>query len=185
MEREKIKYADRIEKAKKKWQEMSPQQKALLNTSNAASARAFTLWWDTLKVIEKKFNIDVMGIAKEERWKHSFEAGQRLAAKYTEHGIKDLYDAYNSQFEGVVQAEWLELNDEYLHKWNFNCPIIQHFKDLGKTDEEIREMAPYYCLADIGIMTGFNPKLEVFPQSRLLMRGDSHCTYRVEDHGGR
>jgi len=58
-----------------------------------------------------------------------------------------------------VEAKWFELNDK--------APAQVEF-----------------CLQDIGIMTGFNPKLEVFPQARPLMSGDSHCTYRVEDHGG-
>lgn len=43
-------------------------------------------------------------------------------------------------------------------------------------------MAPYFCLLSYGTMQGFNPDLEVFPQSRILMRGDSHCSYRVEDN---
>lgn len=138
-----------------------------------------------IKAIEKNFNIDVMGIVREEIWKHSFEAGQKLAEKYEEHGIKELYDAFISQFEGLVEPEWFELNDKVLHKWNHACPNYRHFRGPGKTDDEIKEIALYYCLQDIGIMAGFNPKLEVFPQSRLLMAGDSHCTYRVEDHEGK
>ena len=144
----------------------------------------FILFWDTLKAIEKRFNIDVMGIAREQRWEHSFASGQRLAKKFQNHGVKDLYDAYNSQFEGLVRAKWFECNDKAFQKWNFACPCIDHFRNLGKTDEEIKEMAELFCLADIGIMQGFNPELEVYPQPRLLMRGDSHCAYRTEDHRG-
>jgi hypothetical protein len=185
MAEEKMKYAFKIEEAKKKWEEKSSGEKEFINTNFGKAVQSFVLWWDTLKAIEKKFNIDVMGIARVERWKHSIEAGRRLAKKYEEHGIKDLYDAYNSAYEGLVQAEWFELNDEVLHKWNYACPCIIHFKNLGKTKEEIMEMASLFCLADIGVMTGFNPKLEVFRQTRLLLKGDSHCCYRVEDHGGR
>lgn len=181
---EKMKYAHVVAEAKKKWEALSPKEKEIYHRVFRRGVERFILMWDILKAIEKNFNIDVMGIVREEIWKHSFEAGKKLAAKYKKHGVKELYDAFNAQFEGLVEAKWFELNDKALHKWNFACPNYQHFKDLGKTDEEIKEIAPYFCLQDIGIMTGFNPKLEVFPQSRLLMSGDSHCTYRVEDHGG-
>jgi len=49
-----------------------------------------------------------MDIAREERWKSAFAAGQKLAKKYKNHGVKDLYNAYNSQFEGLVNAKCLE-----------------------------------------------------------------------------
>ena len=138
--------------------------------------------WDIVKEIEKEFGINAMAIVRRVIWEKSFKAGQGLAKKFKKHGTKELYEAFNSQFEGLVEAEWHEFNDEVLHKWNHACPNLQHLKDLGRTEEEIKEMAPYYCLQDIGIMTGFNPDLEVYPQSRLLMAGDPHCTYRVEDH---
>lgn len=181
---EKMQYADRIAKAKKAWEDKSPVEKALFQAVVAAGARGFVLWWDTLKAIEKKFNIDVMGIAREERWKHGFARGQELAKNFKEHGCKDLYDAYNATYEGAVEAEWLECNDRCFHKWNHKCPVLPALKALGKSDEEIKEMAPLYCLIDIAIMTGFNPELEVFHQSRIILRGDSHCVYRFEDHGG-
>lgn len=179
-----MKYANKVAEAKKKWEETSPREKEMRDASLRKGVERWILMWDIIKAIERSFNIDVMGIVREEIWKHSFEAGQRLGKKDKEHGLKELYDAFNSQFEGLVEAEWLEFNDKIFHKWNHKCPNLQHFRDLGKTDEEIKEIAPYYCLQDIGTMTGFNPKFEVFPQSRLLMQGDSHCTYRVEDHGG-
>ena len=184
MTENKMQYADRIAKAKKEWEDKPEAEKAQFLSGIANGVAAFLLWWDTLKAIEKKFNVEVMGIAREMRWKYGFERGQRMAKDFKEHGCKDLYDAYNAKFEGVVEAEWFECTDKCVHKWNYKCPCIQAFKDLGRTDEEIKEMAPLYCLNDIAIMTGFNPKLEVFPQPRLIMRGDSHCVYRFEDHGG-
>lgn len=183
MAEEKMKYANMILEAKKKWENLSTKEKELHDAGFKKGAERFILIWDFAMAIEKKFKIDVKSILREEIWKKSFVAGQRMAMRYEKHGIKELYDAYNSQFEGLVEAEWFELDDKALHKWNHQCPVIKHFKDLGKNAEEISEMAPYYCLQDIGFMTGFNPKLEVFHQSRLLMKGDSHCTYRVEDHG--
>jgi hypothetical protein len=185
MAEEKMKYADRVLEAKKKWKNLSEKEKEIRDAGFKKGAERFLLTWDFARAIEKKCNIDAKSVLKEQIWEKSFAAGQRMATKYKEHGIKDLYDAYNFQFEGLVQAEWFELNDEVLHKWNHECPVIQHFRDLGITAEELSEMADYYCLQDIGFMTGFNPKLEVFHQSRLLMKGDSHCTYRVEDHGGK
>lgn len=183
MTEEKMKYPNVVAEAKKKWDNLTDNEKAISHRVFRRGIERWILMWDILKAIEEKFGINVWDIVREEIWKHSFAAGQNLAKKYERHGVLELYDAFNSQFEGLVQAEWLELNDKVLHKWNHACPNYQHLKDLGKTEEEIKEMAPYYCLQDIGIMTGFNPDLEVFPQSRLLMAGDPHCTYRVEDHG--
>jgi len=175
-------YKDRILAAKKRWDGYSDTEKALFKMIIFTLVEDFLLWWDTLKAIERKSNVDVWGIAREERWKHSFENGRRRAKKLKEHGTKDLYDAYNATFEGVVDAIWIECNDRCFHKWNRKCPCIEAFKELGRTDEEIKELAPLFCLADQAIMVGFNPALEVFAQTRLLMAGNDHCTYRWEDH---
>lgn len=179
---DKMKYKDYIDDCKKKWEESSLKEKELCQAILGTMVGSFIMWWDTLKAIEKKFNIDVMGIAREERLKSVLAAGQRLAKKHENHGVKDLYDAFNSQFEGIVNAKWIECNDKVFHKWNFKCPCIDHFKNFGKTDEEIKEMADLFCLGSVGTMQGFNPELDVFPQPRLLMRGDSYCSYRVEDN---
>jgi len=184
MVEEKVKYANLVEESKKKWEQKSPEEKAAWDRMFRRGAERFVLLWDIIKRVEKEFNIDLMGILRDEVWKHSFEAGQNLAKKFKTHGVKDLYVAFNGPFEGLANPIWLEFNDKVSHKWNQSCPNIQHYRDLGKTDEEIKEMAPYICLADIGIMQGFNPKLHVFHQTRLIMLGDSHCVYRVEDHGG-
>jgi len=184
MPEDKMKYADHIEESKKKWTEATPKEKELYQAVLATLASDFVFFWDFLKTVEKKFDIDAMGIARELRWKHCFAAGQRLAKKSESHGVKDLYDAYNSQFEGLVGAKWLECNDKAFHKWNFDCPVMPHLKNLGLTEDEMKEMAPLFCLADEAIMKGFNPELEVFPQPALLMAGDSHCAYRTEDHRG-
>ena len=182
---EKIKYADLIEANKKKWEESSPEQKETRLAAVAANVWHFLLWWDTLKAIERKFNIDVMGIAREERWKSTYEQGRRLAKRFKEHGIKDLYMAYGSTFEGICEKEYFEFNDDRYYMWIHHCPVRDALREFGRTDEEIKEMAPYYCLADQAIMQGFNPELEVHAQPRLLMKGEDHCTYFVEDFHGR
>lgn len=178
-----IKYPEILAEAKRKWEEKSPEEKAALHRMFRRGVERWILMWDIIKRIEKEFNINVTDIVRDEIWKHSFKAGQELAKKYKKHGTKELYDAINSFFEGLTEPEWLEFNDKVFHKWNRACPNIQHFRDLGWTEEQIKETAPYFCLQDQAIMTGFNPKNEVFQQTRLLMAGDSHCTYRVEDHG--
>ena len=175
-------YKDKILAAAEAWEEHTDTEKALFKAIVFTLVEDFLLWWDTLKRIEKEFGINPWGIAREERWKHSFEHGQRLAKKFHGHGTRDVYDAYNATFEGIVDAIWIECNDRCFHKWNRNCPCIEAFKEMGRTDEEIKELAPLFCLADQAIMTGVNPELEVFAQTRLLMAGDDHCTYRFEDH---
>ena len=71
MANEKIKreYADMIAAAKKKWDESSPELKEAFFSNLATDVAGFLLWWDTLKEIEKRFNIDVMNIAREMRYK--------------------------------------------------------------------------------------------------------------------
>lgn len=182
---EKIKYADLIEANKKRWEESSSEQKEGFLGAVDGLVEGFLLWWDTLKAIEEKFNIDVMGIAREERWKNQYEHGQRLAKNFKEHGIKDLYAAYGSTFEGICEKEYFEFNDDRYYMWIHHCPVYDAFKKVGRSDEEIKEMAPLFCLEDQAIMQGFNPELEVHAQSRLLMRGEGHCTYFVEDFHGK
>jgi len=177
-----FKYKEHIEECAKRWENFSDREKAFLYQGIAfKESEDFVWWWDTLKAIEKEFGINPWGIAKEQQWKHKYEHGQRMAKKFKTHGCKDLYDAYNSTFEGLVDAEWVECNDSAFQKHNHKCPCYEPLKELGKTDEEIAEMAPLFCLADQAIMTGFNPELEVFAQPRLLCKGDTHCTYRWED----
>ena len=83
-----------------------------------------------------------------------------IAKKFKERGTKDLYDAFNSTFEGIVDAIWLECNDRCLHKWNRNCPCIEALKELEKIDEEMKGLAPLFCLAPQAIMTGFNQNVK-------------------------
>lgn len=179
-EKDQFKYKDRILAAQKRWQE-SDTEKAVLKEVVSVSVEDFLLWWDTLRRIEKEFGIDPWGIAREERWKHGYEHGRRMAEEYKEHGTKDLYDAYNATFEGADDAVWLEANDKAFHKWNRHCPVLETFRKF-RSDEEIKEMAPLFCLEDQAIMTGFNPELDVFAQTRLIMAGDDRCVYRFEDN---
>lgn len=185
MAKEKIQYVDLISEAIKKWKELPPEAKELWRVRAVTAARGFDLLWTVVKRIEETHHIDVKGILREERWKQAFAVGQELAKKYQEHSIKDLYNAFFAAYEGPGQHVWFELNDERDHHWVLFCPAIQHFRDLGRTDEEIKEMAPYYCLQDPAIIKGFNPKFEVSIQPVTIMTGDDHCTYFVEDHGGK
>lgn len=180
--KDQFQYKDKILAAQKRWEQYSDTEKALFKMIISTLVEDFLLWWDTLKRIEKEFGVNPWGIAREERWKSCFANGQRRAKKFKEQGTKDLYDAYNATFEGVVDAIWIEANDKCFHKWNRVCPCAEAFKEFGKTDEEIKEMAPWFCLADQAIMTGFNPELDVFAQTRLILAGDDHCVYRFEDH---
>ena len=175
-------YKDKILAAAKAWDESTEIEKALFKVIVATVAEDFLLWWDTLKRIEKEFGINPWAIAREERWKSAFANGQRRAKKFKGGGVADIYDAYNSTFEGIVDAIWIEANDRAFHKWNRVCPVIDSLRELGRTDEEIKELAPLFCLADQATMAGISPECEVFAQSRLLMKGDDHCTYRFEDH---
>ncbi len=182
---EQMQHADCIAAALKKWEEMTPLEKELYADGMRGRVRIFLQWWDCLKAIEEKFNINVMDIAKEVRYKASFETGKRLAKKSKKHGIKDVYNVCLAGLEGMSKARvWFELNDRRLHYWVKWCPPHQFFKEFGRSDEEIRELAEFYCLQDEALLRGFNPKLEVFDKPRIIMRGDSHCSYIVEDHGG-
>jgi len=139
----------------------------------------FILMWDIIKRIENEFEIDAKGIIRDEIWKNSYKAGQKLAENYKTHGLKDLYDAFLGFFELFCNYEWFEFNDQVLELRCHACPNLKHFQEAGWSREQIAEVAPYVCLADIGIMTGFNPRNEVFPQPRLILKGDPVCSYRV------
>lgn len=184
MANEKIKreYADMIAATKKKWDESSPESKEAFYANIATLVNGFLLWWDTLKEIEKRFNIDVMGIAREMRYKWAYDLGQKLGKNYKEQGMKVLYEAYDAQFEGVCEFEWAEFNDESRCLRLHHCPCIQFFRDAGRTDEEIKEIAPLFCLEDIAAMRGICPELEIFDQTRLIMKGDPYCSFHVEDN---
>lgn len=173
-----------LSEAKKKWGQMSPEAQELWYVDVATDCQGFLLLWDVVKRIEETFKIDVKGILREERWKHSFAYGQELAKKYKKHGIKELYDAYSYTYEGRGHRAWFELNDQRAHWWVLECPLYKYFKEAGRTDEEIREMAPFYCFQDEALMKGFNPNFEVAAPTKI-MAGDDHCTYIVEDHGGK
>jgi len=183
MAKEKIKreYAELIAEKKDKWEESLPEWKEQWFNNIDISVEAYVVLWDTLKEIEKKYNIDLRNIATEMRYKGGYASGVGLAKNYKEHGLKELYLAYLSTYEVVCAYKWFEFNDEVLSLWCQSCPCIQSFRKLGRTEEEIKEMGPLFCLADYALMMGFNPELDIFPQPRLIMRGDSHCSYRAED----
>ena len=180
-----MQHADCILTAIEKWGEMTPLEKELYANGMRGRVDIFLQWWDCLKAIEKKYNINVMDIAKEVRYKHSFETGRRLSKKSKKHGIRDFYNVCFAGLEGMSKGRvWFELNDKRLHYWVKWCPPYQYFKEFGRSEEEIKELAEFYCIQDEARYRGFNPKFEVFDSPRNLMKGDSHCTHVIEDHGG-
>ena len=50
-------YKDRILAAKKRWDEYSDTEKALLRSVVFTLVEDFLLWWDTLKAIEKTYGV--------------------------------------------------------------------------------------------------------------------------------
>lgn len=178
-------YADMYAASVKKWNDSSPEWKEQWYKNIGIGAQAFVIWWDTLKEIEQKYHIDVWDIAREMRYRSAAASGEALAKKYKKHGIKELYDGYMSMFDVSCDIEYFELSDEAMYLWVHTCPVKPLLLELGKTEEEIKEMAPFYCLADFALMNAFNPELENFAQPRLIMKGDSHCTYRTVNHGAK
>ena len=182
-------YVDMIAEAKKKWDESPPEMKAQWLAGIPKRVVGFLLLWDTLKAIEKKFNnVDVWNITRKITYNAAFAHGQKLAEKYKKfgrQGLKELYDGYFSAYEGVCDFEYLEFDDEVLSLWAHTCPFTQVLKDMGRTEEEIKEIAPLFNLWEYGVISGFNPGFENFPQPRLIMKGDSHSTYYIENPGKR
>lgn len=181
MEEEKIKYRHLIEEARKKYEDLLPETKDAIKGRFLASAKMFAQMWDILKTIEQRYGINVMDIAREIRWKQAYEAGAKAAKNYERNGLRELYLAYSAQFEAICDVEWFVFNDDRIEKHCRRCPLQEAFKELGRTDEEMKEWAPLYCLADEAFWSGFNPDFEVC-QPRLLMRGDPHCTYIAIHH---
>ena len=176
----KIKYAKELQAELDKWESKPPEEMIAYEKMFQRGVQRFILMWDIIKRIENKFNIDVKGILRDEIWKNSYRAGQKLAENYKTQGLKDLYDAFLGFFELFCKYEWFEFNDQVLEMRCHDCPNVRHFQQAGWSREQIAEVAPFVCLADIGVMTGFNPRNEVFPQPRLILKGDPVCSYRVE-----
>lgn len=169
-----------IKAGRKKWRETSEEYKQGWWTALSTEIAGFIQWWDTLKEIDRKLPVDIWDIARKTRWEWSFNLGKKMGQDYKDHDLKDLYHGYIETFEGTCDMEFTEFNDEAIAWRVHKCPCHQIFKESGKTDEEIKELADLYCLMDIGCMSGFNPNFEVFHQPRLLMKGDPYCTYRIE-----
>ena len=176
----KVKYAKELQEKLDEWESKSPEVMIAFEKMFQRGVHRFILMWNIIKRIEKEFNINVSGIVRDEIWKNSYQAGQKLAENYKTHGLKDLYDGFLGFFELFCKYEWFEFNDKVLELRCHACPNLRHFKEAGWTSEQIKEVAPYFCLADIGVMTGFNPRNDVFPQARLILNGDQYCSYRVE-----
>lgn len=176
MEHEKMKYQYLIDEAKKKYEDLLPETKDAYKRMFLRNTQMFAQMWDILKAIEARYGIDVMGIAREIRWKHAYQAGQRAAKQFEHNGFKELYMAYMGFFEAICDMEWFVFNDNRVEKHCRRCPNMEAFKELGRSEEEMKEWASLFCLADVAFWSGFNPDFEVC-QPRLLMKGDPHCTY--------
>jgi len=175
-------YLNMIMAAKRRWEETPSGVKELWWAGITRKVSGFLLWWASLKEIEKKFNIDVWGVAREMQYKSAFAHGERLARNYKKHGLSELYEAHFSNYEGVCEIKYIEFNDEVLSMWFQFCPFTKILKDQGKTPEERKEMASLFCLWDYGVIDGFNPDFETFSPPRLIMKGDSYSTFHVEHH---
>jgi hypothetical protein len=182
---EQLQHADCILVALEKWEKTPDLEKELFLSRMRGRIAIFLQWWESLKEIEKKYNINAVEIAKQVRIKHCIEDGRKLAQKSKGHGIKDLYNACFAGMEGLSKGRvWKELNDKRFHLWIKWCPNVQFFEELGISKEEMKEFADFFCCQDEALYRGFNPKFEVFDKPRTIMKGDSHCSYIIEDHGG-
>jgi hypothetical protein len=182
MSEEKIKYQNLIDEARKKYENLPPEAKEAYEKMFLRGAQGFAQMWDILKAIEKRYGIDVMGIAREIRWEQAYKAGQKAAKQFEKQGLKELYLAYSAFFEAICDMDWFVFNDDRMEKHCRRCPNVEAFKKLGRTEEEMREWADLYCLADEAFWSGFNPEFEVCRQPRLLMKSDPHCTYIAIHH---
>jgi hypothetical protein len=182
---EQIQHADCILAALEKWEKTPDVEKEMFVARMKGRLAIFLQWWDSLKEIEKKYHVDAVEVAKQVRIKHCVEDGRKLAQKSKGHGIRDLYNACFAGMEGLSKGRvWNELNDKRFHLWIKSCPNVPLFEELGISKEEMKEFADFFCCQDEAIYRGFNPKFEVFDKSRTIMKGDSHCSYIIEDHGG-
>lgn len=69
MAQEKMKYQHLVDEARKKYEDLSPETKEAYKRMFLRGAQTFAQMWDILKAIEARYGIDVMGIAREIRWK--------------------------------------------------------------------------------------------------------------------
>ena len=186
---EKIQYPDRIKAANKKAkEEWGTGARDAWYAARRGTVSMFILWWNTLKEIGEKYNVDVMTLAREQWFKSAFEEGQQVAKARKErglgNGIIDYYDERLAKLdEGPSKFIWFELNDKRMHYWNMRCAMHQFFQEAGMTDEEIKELAPLFCSVDAAFAQGFNPNFEAYPYPRIQMAGDPHCSRIIEDHG--
>ena len=149
-------------------------------------AFVFLQWWDTLKEIEKRYNVDAVSIAKEIRTVAYYRRAQKRAKEFKTHRLIDYWSITPSPRIPPEDFEYVEFNDKRIHVWLKKCPYLQTFRNWGRTDEEIFEIAELFCNCgnDEWEPAGFNPNFECFNHPRNIMLGDDHCTMLIEDHGG-
>lgn len=176
MPQEKMKYKDLIEESRKIDEALSPEAKEAREMRTLASCKQFAEMMDILKAIEKKYNIDVMSIARKIRWNRAYQEGRKAARNYEKNGIKEYYLAVSRAYEVRCDFEWFEFNDNRSEKHCRKCPPKEAFRKLGRTEQEMKEWASLFCLQDEAFPNGFNPEFEV-AIPRLQLKGDPHCTY--------
>jgi len=183
---EKIKYQDKIDEWERKVAERSPEAKAAGKAGVANYAFLVLQWWDTLKEIEKRYNVDAVSIAKEIRCQAFYKRAQNRAKDFQSHRLIDYWQTTPGPNTPPEGAKWFEFNDERLYMWLYACPFFQAFRDHGRTDEEIKELGELFCNCgnDEFEPAGFNPNFECFNHPRNIMLGDDYCTMLIEDHGG-
>lgn len=179
-------YQAKLDEWKKQAQDVSPDAKQVWKAFAEQYAFVFLQWWDTLKEIEKKYNIDVINIAKDIRCAAYYKRAQKRAKELKTHGLIDYWSITPSPRIPPESFEYLEFNEKRIHVWLKECPYLQTFRNWGRTDEEIYEMAELFCNCgnDEFEPAGFNPNFECFNHPRNIMLGDNHCTMLIEDHGG-
>jgi len=170
-----------IEASEKKWDARSKEYNAEWVNNIGVSIEQFLVLWDTLKELEKRYHIDPWAIAKDIRYKENYAVGQTRAKNYKEHGLKELHDAHLGLYAGCCDYQYNEFNDEVYSLYCRACPCLHHFRNFGTSEEEIKELASFFCSFDYAIMDGFNPELDNYPQQQLIMKGDPYCSYRTED----
>jgi len=186
MAEEKMKYEDIIKEAEEKAAARSPEEKERAKAVLANYTFMFLQWWDTLKEIEKRYNIDAVSIAREIRCQAFYKRAQNRAKDFQSHRLIDMWTTTPGPNTPPGAMKWFECNDERLHFWVLDCALLNALKEHGRTDEELKEMAQVFCNGGVDEFepAGFNPNFECFSHPRCKMEGDDHCIFLLEDHGG-
>ena len=78
---DKMKYAYLVEEANKKWEVMGPEAQKLWFDMEYKNLGMFLMLWNCVKRIEREFNINAMGVVKDEWLKQLRQRGQEAAVQ--------------------------------------------------------------------------------------------------------